>query len=255
MLVQYDSLKAVSSAVNVCTKCKLSNNRQNPVAGEGWEYARIMFIGEGPGEEEDKQGRPFVGKSGTLLDKLIQSVGILRSDVFITNTVKCRPPQNREPLSEEIAACRPYLEIQIKLISPLLIVTLGNPALRFFETGKSITNERGRLRTVKILDDKYQLLPTFHPAAVLRDPRKQTLIESDFSQISEIVRQEITKKMEISMKNFESQSKSAPIQIEQRTLLPDFVPMQEDFPIVTEDEPEDDLAARSSNNKEQFSLF
>lgn len=139
------------------------------VFGEGDPNARLMVIGEGPGREEDLQGRPFVGRSGQLLDKLLaEEAGLARSDVYITNVVKCRPPNNRDPLPEEIAACRPYLDRQVELIAPAVIVTLGNFATRaLLATSEGITRLRGRTHPWPAGGDVV-VVPTFHPAAALR---------------------------------------------------------------------------------------
>ena len=161
------ALEVVAGEASVCTRCKLSGlGRTQVVFGMGDPHADLMFIGEGPGAEEDKQGLPFVGRSGQLLDKLIlEELGITRERVFIANTVKCRPPGNRDPEPDEIAACRPWLEQQLSLIDPKVVVTLGNFATKLLlETKEGITKLRGRTYPFR----KGVLIPTFHPAAVLR---------------------------------------------------------------------------------------
>ena len=154
-----------------CTLCKLAAGRTTVVFGEGDPHARLMVVGEGPGRDEDLQGRPFVGRSGQLLDRLLlEEAGLQRSEVYITNVVKCRPPQNRDPLPEEIAACRPYLESQIEIIDPVVILTLGNFASRtLLGTTEGITRLRGHIYPYPGRgSSRAVVVPTFHPAAALR---------------------------------------------------------------------------------------
>ena len=152
-----------------CTLCPLAAGRTQVVFGEGDPDADLMVVGEGPGREEDLQGRPFVGRSGQLLDKLLlEEAGLRRSQVYIGNTVKCRPPNNRDPLPEELAACRPYLDEQVKLIAPAVILTLGNFASKaLLDTTEGITKLRGRTYPFPGVDGTV-VVPTFHPAAALR---------------------------------------------------------------------------------------
>jgi len=151
-----------------CTLCGLSAGRTTVVFGEGDPHARMMVVGEGPGREEDRQGRPFVGRSGQLLDRLLlEEAGLARSEVYIANVVKCRPPNNRDPLPEEVAACRPYLDQQLGLISPKVVLTLGNFATRsMLSTSEGITRLRGH--TYPLGGLAAVVVPTFHPAAALR---------------------------------------------------------------------------------------
>jgi uracil-DNA glycosylase len=150
-----------------CTLCPLSQGRTTVVFGEGDPHAQLMVVGEGPGREEDLQGRPFVGRSGQLLDKLLEEeAGLARRQVYIANVVKCRPPGNRDPLPEEIASCRPYLDQQIELIGPRVVLTLGNFATRaLLATNEGISRLRGRTYP---FGRGAVLVPTFHPAAALR---------------------------------------------------------------------------------------
>lgn len=150
-----------------CERCPLSGGRTNVVFGTGNPDADLMFVGEGPGAEEDKQGLPFVGRSGQLLTEMVrQEIGLDRSDVYIANVVKCRPPDNRDPLPEEIAACRPYLHRQVELVAPRVLVTLGNFATKvLLDTREGITRMRGRRYA---WGDGVVLVPTYHPAALLR---------------------------------------------------------------------------------------
>jgi uracil-DNA glycosylase family 4 len=149
-----------------CTRCALAETRTQVVFGVGHAQADLLFVGEGPGRDEDLAGEPFVGRSGKLLDKLVlQEIGLDRSAFYIANVVKCRPPANRDPLPDEIAACRPYLEGQLELIDPTVVVTLGNFATRLLlETTEGITRLRGRSYPFR----RGHLVPTFHPAAALR---------------------------------------------------------------------------------------
>jgi DNA polymerase len=161
------ALEVLAEDVSVCEKCVLSGGRTQTVFGMGDPAADLMFVGEAPGAEEDKQGLPFVGRSGKLLDRLLfEEMGITREKVWICNVLKCRPPGNRDPLPEEIDACRPYLERQVELIGPRVIVTLGRFAAQWLlETKEGITRLRGR--TFPHVSGAV-IIPTFHPAAVLR---------------------------------------------------------------------------------------
>jgi len=161
------ALEVVAEAASTCTKCKLATaGRTQVVFGMGDPDADLMFVGEGPGAEEDKQGLPFVGRSGQLLDKILfEELGLTRDRVYIGNTVKCRPPGNRDPEPDEITACNPWLEQQLDLIQPKVVVTLGNFATKLLlETKEGITKLRGKSYPFR----GGVLIPTFHPAAVLR---------------------------------------------------------------------------------------
>ncbi|MCH7736097.1 MAG: uracil-DNA glycosylase [Chloroflexi bacterium] len=177
------TLDKVADLVRNCTDCPLAGGRTNAVPGEGNPQADVMFIGEAPGFQEDRQGRPFVGPAGRLLDGLLASIGTNRKDVFIANMVKCRPPDNRDPAPAEMAACTKYLDRQIELVNPKLIVTLGRFAFGRYFPGEGITKARGKLRE----KDGRKIFPVLHPAAVLRrDELRPTMIE-DFKTISEIL--------------------------------------------------------------------
>jgi len=160
------TLEALAREASNCTRCPLSGGRTTVVFGVGDPSADLVFVGEGPGREEDLRGEPFVGRSGALLDRLVwEEIGLTRDRFYIANTVKCRPPANRDPLPAEVAACRPYLEAQLELIDPKVIVTLGNFATKLLlDTAEGITKLRGRTYTYR----QSTLVPTFHPAAVLR---------------------------------------------------------------------------------------
>lgn len=161
-----DGLGALAAEASSCTRCKLAEGRTNVVFGIGASDARLLFVGEGPGAEEDAQGLPFVGRSGKLLDQLLfEELGIRRDVCYIANVVKCRPPGNRDPQPDEIAACRPYLEQQIELIRPAVVVTLGKFAAQvLLETTEGIGTLRGREHPFRT----GVLIPTYHPAYVLR---------------------------------------------------------------------------------------
>ena len=178
-----DSLNEVAQLVEHCTDCPLSQHRTKAVPGEGPADADIMFIGEGPGYHEDQQGRPFVGAAGQFLEGLLASIGTTRQQVFIANMIKCRPPQNRDPLPEEISACNKYLERQIELVNPKLIVTLGRFSLSRFFPGDSIGRSRGKLRE----KDGRKVYPVMHPAAGLRRQELRAAIIQDFQAIPAIL--------------------------------------------------------------------
>ncbi len=178
-----DSLDDVAQAVRACTDCPLHRGRTNAVPGEGSPSADLMFIGEGPGFHEDRQGRPFVGPAGQLLEGLLASIGTNRDEVFIANMVKCRPPDNRDPQPPEIAACAKYLERQIELVNPKLIVTLGRFSLGRFFPGESVTRARGKLRE----KDGHQIFPVLHPAAALRRPELRSTLVEDFRAIAAVL--------------------------------------------------------------------
>jgi DNA polymerase len=163
------TLLDVASASLDCTRCALASGRTQVVFGAGREDADLMFVGEGPGEQEDLQGIPFVGRAGRLLTQLIEGIGMTRDDVYIANVVKCRPPGNRDPLPDEIAACSPWLDRQLELIRPKVVMTLGNFATKLLlQTKDGITKLRGREFPYDRAGHSAVLVPTFHPAAVLR---------------------------------------------------------------------------------------
>lgn len=185
-----DTLEIIAEQVRECTLCRLSENRMNAVPGEGSNFAKIMFIGEAPGRNEDQQGRPFVGAAGKLLTEALQEAGMSREDVFITNVVKCRPPNNRVPLEDERSACRPYLERQISLINPKIICILGRTAYEALLKGGSITSNRGKL--IKH-DNRFYFL-TVHPAAVIYNPELKSLFKRDIANMINELRKIESKK-------------------------------------------------------------
>jgi uracil-DNA glycosylase len=163
------TLPDIASAASTCTLCKLAAGRTQVVFGVGRADAELMFVGEGPGAQEDLQGEPFVGRAGQLLTQLIEGMGLTRAEVYIANVVKCRPPENRDPQPDEIEACAPWLNRQLELIRPIVIVTLGNFATKLLlQTKEGITKLRGREFAFTRAGHSAVLIPTLHPSAVLR---------------------------------------------------------------------------------------
>jgi DNA polymerase len=180
------ALLLLEEKVKECRLCSLSEGRKNVVFGSGSPYANMMVVGEAPGEEEDKKGKPFVGRAGELLGKMLSSVGIYREEVYITNVVKCRPPGNRDPKEEEIRWCIPYLFLQISILSPHIILTLGNFAAKaLLQTDLGVSKVRGK---VHIVNGK-RILPTFHPSYLLRNPKDKRLVWEDMK----LLREELSK--------------------------------------------------------------
>ena len=179
-----NSLDEIAQLVRSCTDCPLSKSRSQAVPGEGPPAAQIMFIGEGPGYHEDRQGRPFVGPAGQFLEQLLVSIGLRRENVFIANMVKCRPPNNRDPLPAETAACSKYLDRQIELIKPKLVVTLGRFSLSKFLPNETISKARGKQRKIGGVN----VYPIMHPAAALHRQALRKLIEEDFKAIPGLLR-------------------------------------------------------------------
>lgn len=179
------TLEELAEKCTRCQQCGLRAGCKQVVFGEGNPGAALMLVGEGPGVQEDEQGRPFVGAAGQLLDKILAAVGITRQEVYITNVVKCRPPGNRLPATAEVNICRLYLEQQIELIRPRIIVCLGALAAQtLIKPGLKITRERGQW----VYKDSLQLMPTYHPAALLRDASKKRPVWEDFKQIKDAYR-------------------------------------------------------------------
>jgi DNA polymerase len=177
--VPFMDLRQVARAVHDCTRCSLHQGRTRAVPGEGPANAAIMFIGEGPGFNEDKQGRPFVGAAGKFLEELLYGIGFKREDVFIANVVKCRPPNNRDPEPDELAACKDYLDRQVELIDPKVIVTLGRFSMYRYFPGASITKIHGQAQRV----GNRLVVPMFHPAAALHQPKWRPLLVEDFQKL------------------------------------------------------------------------
>jgi DNA polymerase len=163
----FNSLNQVYESLEGCKRCKLCKGRTNIVLGEGSTKPEILFVGEAPGAKEDETGRPFVGRSGQLLTKMIEAMGVKREEVFIANVVKCRPPENRPPKPEEVEQCRPFLEAQIKMLKPKVVVALGKTAaFNLLQTKESIGDLRGKIHSYQ----GTKLIATFHPAYLLRNP-------------------------------------------------------------------------------------
>jgi DNA polymerase len=166
------ALEAIAAEVRACTRCRLHEGRTRAVPGEGHPSTEVVFVGEGPGLNEDRQGRPFVGRAGDLLVQLLASIGWRREDVFITNIVKCRPPDNRDPEPDEVAACAPFLRRQLEVLDPALIVTLGRHSMARFMPGTTITRAHGTVRPADPATGSREalVLAMYHPAAALRTP-------------------------------------------------------------------------------------
>ncbi len=181
------ALTAIAQQISTCTRCGLHAGRRRTVPGAGNMHTEIMFIGEGPGENEDRQGLPFVGRSGDYLNYLLSLIGLKREMVFITNVVKCRPPNNRDPLPDEITACKTYLDDQIQLIDPLVICTLGRFSMaRYFPNAK-ISAIHGQPRFDE--EAKRAYYPMFHPAAALRAPELRRDMEADMRRLVPLLEQ------------------------------------------------------------------
>ncbi len=183
-------LAAFGAEVAGCTRCPLAATRTQVVFGSGSPIADLMFVGEAPGFHEDKQGVPFVGAAGQLLGKLLAEIGLSRDDVYIANVLKCRPPGNRDPQPEEIAACESHLFRQIELIAPRVVATLGNFATKLL-SGKpdGITKVHGRPQEVVLGGSRVTLFPIFHPAAALYTPRMLDVLKQDFQQLPDLLGQ------------------------------------------------------------------
>ncbi len=182
-----NTIEEINKEIRKCKKCRLYLNRKNPVPGEGSINTSIMIIGEAPGYFEDIQGRPFVGQAGKILDELLSIANLNREKVFITNIVKCRPPENRVPKDDEINSCKDYLEKQIEIINPKIIITLGNVSTQYifnkygleFESMSSI---HGKI--FDIIEYKIKIIPLYHPAAALYNPKIEKIMKNDWKKIS-----------------------------------------------------------------------
>jgi uracil-DNA glycosylase family 4 len=178
-------LESLAAEISRCTRCLLHRGRTKAVPGVGPSNAEIMFIGEAPGFHEDQQGLPFVGAAGNFLDELLESIGLKREQVFIANVIKCRPPGNRDPLPEEIEACKPYLDRQIDLIQPKLVVTLGRFSMARAFPKARISRIHGQPRKIGGL----LYYPMYHPAAALHQPSLRRTVEEDMRRIPELIEQ------------------------------------------------------------------
>ncbi len=205
-----EELNIVAQQVAVCTRCKLHYSRKLAVPGEGPPDASIMFIGEGPGFHENEQGRPFVGAAGKLLDELLNNIGMQRSEVFITNIVKCRPPGNRDPEQEEIETCDPYLERQIQAINPRVIVTLGRYSMARFMPNAKISAVHGQAVNIK----GRLVVAMYHPAAALHQQSLRSVIEDDFARLPDLIsKADIKPEMEAEESTAEQPNKVEPKQL------------------------------------------
>jgi uracil-DNA glycosylase family 4 len=186
-----EALATFAEQVSGCTRCRLSQGRTQVVFGVGNPHADLMFVGEAPGFHEDKQGVPFVGQAGKLLDKLLGGIGLERSEVYIANVLKCRPPGNRDPQPDEIESCEPHLFRQIELIQPRVVATLGNFATKLL-SGKptGITRVHGQEQEVTLGGNRVLLYPLYHPAAALYTPAMLNVLQEDFRRIPELMGRE-----------------------------------------------------------------
>ncbi|RLD04667.1 MAG: uracil-DNA glycosylase [Chloroflexota bacterium] len=177
------SLKEIAQEISMCKKCALHYSRKNGVPGEGPSNADVVFIGEGPGFHENVQGRPFVGAAGQFFEELLKTIGMRREDVFITNVVKCRPPGNRDPEEEELQACKGYLDRQLAIIRPKMVVTLGRYSMARYISNAKISHIHGMARRVNGL----LVVPFYHPAAALHRPSLRAVLEEDFAKLPELI--------------------------------------------------------------------
>ncbi len=189
---RYKKMKKIKEEVVSCKKCPLSQKRNLPVIGEGSHEAKIIFVGEAPGANEDRTGRPFCGRAGKILNELLESIDLPRKNVYIANILKCRPPANRDPKKEEIEACTPYLERQIKIIKPKVICPLGRHAMGFLmkkyglsEKIKGISKLHGQKFEINTLFGKITLVPLYHPAVATYNPNMKSVLEEDFQLLKE----------------------------------------------------------------------
>jgi len=189
----YEELERIAEEIRKCARCPLHETRTNAVPGEGGFAKEILFIGEAPGRNEDEQGRPFVGKAGQILNELLDSIGLTREDIFITNIVKCRPPNNRDPAPEEVKACTPFLEMQIQVLKPKIIVTLGRHAWKwvcehFGVPYESISRAHGKIyRTNTLLYGTITVMPMYHPAAAIYNKELLPALREDFKKIEDFL--------------------------------------------------------------------
>ena len=194
-----ETLAQIAGEVSACTSCTLHKTRKKSVPGEGPANSEIMFIGEGPGMNENEQGRPFVGAAGSFLNQLLAQAGLKREDVWIGNVVKCRPPENRDPMPEELAACNVYLERQIEALNPSIIVTLGRFSMGKFMPGAKISAVHGQMRRV---GNRF-VIAMFHPAAALHNVNIKPQILADFAklpQLLDVARKELAKSAPTALK-------------------------------------------------------
>lgn len=178
-------LEEIHKQIDGCARCDLSVGNTHYVPGMGTQSAEIVFVGEGPGKNEDLQGKPFVGASGKFLDTLLGSIGLSRKDIYITNVVKCRPPENRDPLPEEIEACHDYLDAQLLVINPKIVVTLGRYSLAKFLPGVKISEVHGKPKRRQ--SDGLVIFPCYHPAVALYNPSMREVLKADFQLLASLL--------------------------------------------------------------------
>lgn len=179
----FNTLQEISEAVSKCTKCDLCQSRTNAVPGTGSGDTKVMFVGEAPGRNEDFRGRPFVGKAGRILTEALENAGVSRKEIYITNTVKCRPPKNRIPHKTEKESCKVYLDEEIRILKPRIICIMGNVALKSLLKDEGITSKRGSI----IKKDGMLYFPTIHPAAVLYNPQLAGVLNTDIKKLFTIL--------------------------------------------------------------------
>jgi len=188
-------MRELIEEIRNCKRCALHKTRRNPVPGEGSLSAQLMLVGEAPGYWEDLRGRPFVGAAGKLLNELLSAIGLSRGEVYIANILKCRPPGNRDPLPEEVDACTPFLDRQVELISPRVVVTLGRHSTSYFFSKAGLEFRRmgdvhGKVYKIEVLGVSFSLIPTFHPASALYNPKYRGMIEEDLHVVEDLLRRE-----------------------------------------------------------------
>jgi DNA polymerase len=189
MLGKQEQLEKLNQKISTCVACPLRAGCTQVVFGSGNPEAKIMFIGEAPGKKEDEFGIPFVGSSGRILNNMLSNISIKREDVYLTNICKCRPPENRDPLPEEIAQCWPWLEKQIAIINPKIIIPLGNYALNYFLPDAKISQAHGKVLEIKLPKiGACKIFPSYHPAAARINRKTRALFEEDFQKIPKIIR-------------------------------------------------------------------
>ncbi len=203
-MTKAEVFEKLASRIDACHKCPLYETAQHAVPGEGNINASLVFIGEAPGANEARTGRPFVGRAGKLLDTMLDRIGMSRADVWIGNVIKHRPPNNRDPLPNEIKACSPYLTVQLKLIKPKLVVTLGRFALNYFYPSAKISRDHGILLADP---SRFAIYPVYHPAAALRRGDFMQAFEEDFLRIPQILRRVELEKFNASIKSSRDEEK------------------------------------------------
>ena len=212
-MIKQEKLAAIAKQVANCQRCGLFKNATHPVPGDGPATAKVIFIGEAPGFHEDRKGIPFCGAAGKLLEQLLELVGLKRKDVFIGNMVKHRPLGNRDPMPEEIEACRPFLDKQIKIINPKVIVTLGRFSMNKFLPGEFISQNHGRARLVDYVGNKRIVIPMYHPAAALRSGKIMEELKVDFQKISEFLQTPKSEDVENQPKELELENQEEQLKI------------------------------------------